>query len=304
MSIGSIIGVLLITASALAATPGQEAVPAAVGQLTDIKTRAEAIVAIDRNVRGDDASTAAIADAFRLVQDRELEPSLLAGYDTRTLEVLFDAVRIAADRLQRPDKLQALEDIFEECLRRGFVGHMDEDLYARFVYQRQWQKARKLYERFPSKDRELPNIVEPAAPREGVPSVYMVSKDGGTLNYKPVDLTGPIIVSVVAPGCHFSNDLVRRIEADPKLVALFRDHAINIDPSPFQLRTAELALVNREGRFVYAVLYRAADWRGFDFSSTPQFYFVKGGEIVHRLRGVKPDEFPAKLMEGLAKIGL
>lgn len=276
----------------------------ALSRPTDLKSRAEAVVTLDRNVRGWDASTAAIMNAFNLIAERELEPALLATYDTRTLEVLFEAVRIALDRSQRSDLLQALEDVFQECLRRGFVGnHLVNHLYARHIQYRDWEKARKLYDRFPSAGPELPDIVEPASPPDGVPAVYVVSEDGGTLTYAPVDLTGPVIVSVVSPGCHFSNDLVQRIETDPALVSLFRDHAVNIYPAFYSLRTAELARLNREGRFRYAVLHRATDWNGFDFSSTPQFYFVKGGKIVHHIRSVKPDELGVKLEAGLAAIG-
>ena len=277
------------------------ALAAAAAQPPDIKVRAEAVVTLCRN---GSPSASTIPDAFRQIESHELTPDQLRTYDTRTLEVLFDAVACALERLQRPELLQPLEDIFQESLRRGFVGNMVDVLYSRYIQQRDWEKARKLNERFPSDVRQLPQIVGPSVTKAGVPAIYTVSRDGSTLTYVPVDLAGPIIVSVVSPGCHFSNDLVRLIEGAPDLARLFRKYAVNIDPSTYGVDAAELAHVNRRGRFRYTVLYRGAGWKDFDFSHTPQFYFVKGGAILYKFGGADKDDFKARLAEGLAKIGL
>lgn len=273
------------------------------GEASDIKTRAEAVVAIDRNERGGSGAKA-IRDSFRLIDDRELKPPSLKTYDTRTLEVLFDAVAIVSDRNPRPELFQALDDIFEECLQRGFVGNMIDGLYSRYVHQREINKVRMLCERFPSKTCQLPNIVGPPTGSKEGPAVYTVSEDGKTLTYRPVNLAGPMIVSAVSPGCHFSHDIVKLIEADPALIRLFRDHAINVESASYSLDAEDLARANRKGRFRYEILYRASSWKGFDFSSTPQFYFVKDGKIAHMINSVKPSEFKGRLKEGLAKIGI
>jgi hypothetical protein len=271
----------------------------------DIKARAEAVITIDRNQQGDPVQVgAAIRESFRLIEERELEPRLLKTYDTRTLEILFEAVAIASDRLKEPTLLTVLEDVFQECVSRGFVGNMIDQLYMRYIQARELGKVRKLNERFPSKARELPDIVEPdAGPKEG-PAVYAISHDGRTLTYMPVDLTGPMIVSVVSPGCHFSRDVVAEIESDPKLSKLFTDHAINIEPAPYRLDAGELARINRNGKFRYTILYREAGWKGFTFSAIPRFYFVRHGKIVHEIDDVTPQDLRAKLAEGLKKVGL
>lgn len=271
----------------------------------ELKTRAEVVISIDRNQRGSPGRVvAAIRESFRLIETHELEPRLLKTYDTRTLEILFDAVAIASDCLQRPKLLTVLEDIFQECLRRGFVGDMIDQLHSRYIKRRELGKARKLYERFPSKSRELPEIIEPEVGRKERPAVYTVSQDGRTLTYTPVDLTGPMIVSVVSPGCHFSNAVVGMIESDPKLSKLFMDHAISIEPAAYSLATEEITKVNRKGKFRYSILYRESDWKDFSFSTIPQFYFVSGGRIVHQFDAVTPPEFRARLAEGLKKLGL
>ncbi|MBI5209354.1 MAG: hypothetical protein HY927_05205 [Elusimicrobia bacterium] len=275
------------------------------GETSDIKARAEAVVSIDRNWRGDaDAAIAKITESFKLIEDRELEPRLLKTYDTRTLETLFEAVSTASEHIPRPELLKTLEDILDECLRRGFLGKLPDRLYKHYVMQRRWRKARELNERFPNTPRTLPDIAEPPDAPSDIPAVYTVSGDGKTLTYRRIDLAGPIIISAVSPGCHFSVEAVKIIEADPKLAKLFDDHAVNIDAASYGIDGEEFARINREGRFRYDVLYRDSGWKGFDFSSTPQFYFVKGGKIAHVVRNVPPAELKERLAEGIGIVGL
>lgn len=114
------------------------------GEPSDIKARAEAVVAIDRNRAGGDAVIAKIADSFKLIRDEELESHRLKGYDTRTLEVLFEAVSAASEHMPRPESLKVLEGIFNECLSRGYYGEMPDRLYSHYIAQRLWAKARGL----------------------------------------------------------------------------------------------------------------------------------------------------------------
>lgn len=262
---------------------------------SDIKARAEAVITADRN-----EPRSAAVEALKAIRDEELSPPRLKTYDTRTLELLFDATSIADERAPRPELLQALEDIFAQALDRSFIGNMVDGLYTRFVSRREVAKARALCKRFPSKTCRVPSVIEPAT-KKG-PAVYAVSEDGKTLTYREVDLEKPIIVSSVSPGCHFSRAIVALILGDPRLVKLFKEHAVNIDSSPYSLDADELARANREG-FKYEVLYRADAWKGFDFAATPQFYFVKGGKIVHHIDGGAPDEFKDKLSAGVGQAG-
>ena len=200
--------------------------------------------------------------------------------------------------------MKPLEAIYDESLRRGYYGHMPDTLYSHYVMQRHWEKARKLNKRFPREPRKLPAIVEPADAPSDVPAVYTVSKDGRTLTYKQVDLTGPIIISAASPGCHFSLDAVKLIQADQKLAATFKEHAINVYSAAYGIDAEEIAQINREGGFRYDVLYRGSGWKGFDFSLTPQFYFVKNGKIVSTVGSGPKSDLIRDLAEGIAKIGL
>ena len=269
-----------------------------------LKARAEAVISIHRNVRGGEESTSAILEAFARIDNEDLYAGSLEEYDTRTLELLFEAVAIASERGGSENLLNAMEDIFRESLSRGFVGNMVDRMYASYVRRRAWRKARELDERFPSRARELPRVVQVDSVSAGVPSFYEVSEDGQTLTHRRADLSGPTIVSIVSPGCHFSRAIVELIESDPELSALFEAHSINVDPAPYRVNAARLAEENRGGSFSYVILHLASDWGDFDFSSVPQFYFLRDGKVLHRIRSVTPDEFKGRLQEGLGAIGL
>lgn len=271
---------------------------------SDLKARAEAVVTLDRNNRTDDGEKL-IAEAFARIDEAELSPERLKTYDTRTLEVLFDAAATTLEHGPRPELMKPLEDIFNASLRgRGFYGHMPERLYGLYIQRRELDKARKLDRDFPMRNRVMPKIVEPAFGRREGPAVFTVSPDGKTLTYKRVDLTGPMIVSSVSPGCHFSNDAVKLLLEDPKLSKVFKERSINIESAAYSLEADDLAAENRKGPLRYDIVYKPSGWKGFDFRGTPHFYFVKDGRVLHEIDGLDPAKFKKDFADGLAKIGL
>lgn len=285
---------ILPTAAALCAGLMLGCAPSAARR---VKADAERVITLQRN----DAPDAKIASAFDRLKPADMAPARLQTYDTRTLELLFDAAFL----VDRPELTGALEDIFEAAYGRGFVGDMIEQLHIRYVADRRWDKAKELLRRFPSKERELPEIVEPASvPLDG-PAVYDVSADGKRLTLEAVDLASrPLIVAVVDPGCHFSQDADAAIAADPKIAAAFAGSAINIYPAHFDLNAEEVAETNGKGKARVKILYKASGWKGFKFIGTPHFYFVKDGKIVDEIAGMIPSTFAAALKRGVERLRL
>lgn len=270
---------------------------------TDLKTRAEAVVTVERNLHGAKRQ-AAMAAAFKQIEPAELEAPALKTYDTRTLEVLFEAVDAVADDLDRPDLTPVLERVMRASIEHGWLGHMAEQLFSRYVRERDLKKARSLADEFESKSMQLPNIVEPSTPAPATAAIYRISADGKTLTYEPVDLSKTMIVSAVSPGCHFSNDVVALIDADPWLSAVIRKYAVNIEAAPDEIDADELAAINRKGGLQYSVLYRESGWNGLKFNLTPRFYFLKDGKVVYKIADVLPPEFKERFKEGFAHLGL
>ncbi len=265
-----------------------------------VKANAERVITFQRNDEPDEK----IGSAFDRIKPAEMVPARLKTYDTRTLELLFEAADLTADMRDRPELTGVLEDIFQEALSRGFVGDMITQLHRRYVAERQWGKDRALFQRFPSKERELPQIVEPAAVAVDGPAAYDVSPDGKRLTLEAVDLVSrPLIVAVVDAGCHFSQDADSVIAADPELSKAFAESAVNIYPAHYELNAEEVAETNRKGKARVKILYKASGWKGFDFRGTPHFYFLKDGKVVDEIEGMHPAKFAAELKRGVARLG-
>lgn len=268
-----------------------------------VKADAERVITLQRNGEpGDDAN---ISDAFGRIKPVDLASGKLKSYDTRTLELLFEATAVAADIRHRPELSRVMEDIFQEAVSRGFVGDMIGQLHRRYVGERRWTEARTLYERFPSKERRLPEIVEPTSVPLGGPAAYAVSPDGGRLTLEAVDLVSrPLIVTVVDVGCHFSRDADAAIAADPALAAAFAANSVEIYPAHYDLDAEEIAETNRTGKRSVKILYKASGWNGLIFNGTPHFYFLKGGKVVDEIEGMRPKSFAAELRRGVARLEL
>ena len=293
MKIISLPGIALATGAALmlGCRSGHEA----------IKDKAERVITIQRNEHRGLEKT--IPAAFDAIDSADLTPGRIKTYDTRTLEVLFEAAALAADYSDRPELTRVMEDAFEESYKRGFIGDMIKQLHTRYVAERRWDKARALYKRFSDDSLKVPEVREPSASVSG-PAVYEVAPDGKSMTLRPLDIKSrPLIVAVVSGGCHFSQDADAAIAADPRLSQALADNAVYVDPSRYSLQLERIAENNRTQKYKVFVLYKASGFSGLDFRETPHFYFLEDGRVVHDVLGMGPD-ITARLREGLTKIGL
>jgi hypothetical protein len=266
-----------------------------------VKEKAERVLTIQRNERGD--SERLIAEAFATLTAAELDSTAIKSYDTRTLELLFQATTVVANDASRSDLIPVMETIFGEAYGRGFVGDMIEQLHRAFVRERDWDKAKALQLRFPWKALNVPEVHVGSGPVDG-PAVYEVSHDGKVLTLQQVDIASrPIIVAVVSGGCHFSQEADAAIAADPRLSQALAEIAIYVDASPSASNLTAIAENNRTQKYKVRVLHKASGWPGLDFRRTPSFYFLKDGHIVHSVVGMGPN-LAAELRMGLTKLGL
>ncbi len=271
---------------------------------TTARSKAERVITIQRNERGGAEKEKSFLTAFAAFRPAELAPERIRSYDTRTLELLFEATGLVAVSSDRPDLTTLMESMFDEAYRRGFVRRdLVRLLHMRYVVERDWRKARALYARLKWKELEVPEVRDASAPITG-PAVYDVSEDGKVLTLRPVDIVShPTIVAVVDGGCHFSQDAETAISADAKLSQALVENAIYVDPSLHVIDPDAIAESNRMHKYKVRILYKGSAWPGLDFSSTPHFYFLKDGRVVHEVPGMDSN-IAAKLREGLAKLGL
>jgi hypothetical protein len=262
-----------------------------------LKDRAEAIITLQRN---EFESQAKIAKALRRISADELKPDRLRTYDTRTLEVLFEALHLADGMMDREDLVPAMEAIFVETFQnRSFIFDMPKSLQDSYIQHRMWAKARDNQMKNHVGDAPLPQFVENEIPAG--PAVYDVSEDGRTLTLRPVSLSsGSLIVSVLNPNCHFCQQAEKAISEDHQLMQAF-SNSLNVYPAIWSLDLDDITKANKEGKFRYVILYKASQWPGMEFDSTPYFYFFKDGKIVYKLDGWGPGAL-GKLKEGLKMI--
>lgn len=248
-----------------------------------LKSRAEGILTLDRN-GGHDPDPVLLSKLASGISRSELAPEKLRTYDIRTLEMLFEALEAEHDkRVNDRQAVESLEAVFDELLigRHGYVFDFPKRIFQIYIGQRDWSKARALYDEIPEKELKLPVIEEPAISTG--PAVYEVSADGGSMRLRPVDLAAkPMILAVV--GCHFADDALQGIAADPELADLFKTRALIIDPSFFALNTADIADANRVGPFHYTILHKPAGWP-IEFNRSPSFFLIRDGAVAAKLIG-------------------
>jgi hypothetical protein len=117
--------------------------------------------------------------------------------------------------------------------------------------------------------------------------------------------TGPFVIAVGYPLCHFSSNAVAAIENNMAIMQRFGRNIAWITP---QDRYMDIALLQKWNAAHPAarlsMTYLATSWPEIDTWGTPSFYFFKDGKLRNKVEGwPKEGNFPA-LEQALASIGL
>lgn len=265
-----------------------------------LKERAEAVITASMTDRPD----AEVRSAYARLPLAELTPQRLKASDLRTLSLVFEAVYLATERTADDASTEALSAIQAEARSRGFIGFngaMPAALFDRALSRRDFALAGRLAADSGELAVKLPRVVLPANPGSR-PAVLRVSGDGRTLAWAAVDLgPGPKLVALVTPGCHFSQQAMAALGADP---ALRRAAAGGLFVDSNLAQASALSAANRGNWFRYDLLYKSEGWPKFDFHGTPRFYFLKDGAVVAQIEGYRSKEFLDDYRRGLTAIGL
>jgi hypothetical protein len=205
-----------------------------------------------------------------------------------------------------PSALHDMELDLAELHRRGAARKdNDEKVFAALVEIRAFDQARafvKLHrlgsvEAVPE---VVDNAVHPGATR------LLVTESGKKLVREPTDLnTGPRIVVIASPLCHFCQRAIRSIESDASLRPVIRHHAIWIVPPDQSTPFATVATWNHahpHEQMAYA--YRREEWPMVERWETPVFYFFKEGRVVSKVRGWPIAGRKAEIRRSLRLAGL
>lgn len=230
--------------------------------------------------------------------------SSLAKLDDSDVGLLFRAAGLAAYKTHDPRYLHDLGIDLTELHNRGLATPRQiAEVHDALVAARRFKDANALASAYPAADiKPLPPLKQAPDVHDGYPTVLVMEAKGNSMLHKAVDMHESLRLVVVA-GCHFSEDAVRAIRADPKLDKLFRDHAIwlaNENEPP-------LAVLQWNREFPHQPMYiawRNSEWPMLDSWAIPTFYVFRDGNLVDQWSGWQADTGLQSLRTHLEIAGL
>jgi hypothetical protein len=242
----------------------------------------------------------------------------------RIRDAYDDMVRVAFDRFDDHDIAVLLDgayngaffgnDVASVGLAATLLGVMEKrgiatdkhylDMHEAFMGARMFEDARALAERHPVPGIEAVPDLRSDVTVPGAPTEMVVDPGARALLRKSVDLEQVQVLVVSHPNCHFSQDAMRDIEADPVLREAFA-HAKWLGPQHNNLKFDAFQRWNHEHPAMqHTIAYRNDEWPIIDWWGTPTFYFIKDGSVTARFVGWPEEGRRAELLTALRKVGL
>jgi len=242
-------------------------------------------------------------------EEKAFEPVVLSGYADSALAKIYDALfRISFFFPEHPRSADLQAKILEEKLRRGQKSDSDiERLHRAYVGARRFPEAEALGGRFPGlKYQYLPKISgSPAGGPFWLAYSISPSAEEASLGVLPL-ARGAKVVMGMFPGCGASEKAMEDILADPEMGAVFKAQGslltLRFDPR-------SMALWRDHFKFPQVhIAYKPSAFPGFDFDSSPNFYFLSDGKIAYAFTGwsnrKNPDFGRTEFFKGLSAISV
>lgn len=250
----------------------------------------------------------AMADNYAVHIAVQQKPAILDELPAHSVDLLFNAAYDVAfythDRRYVGDMEADLARL--QALQADEPRHY-QDLHKALVRTRDFAAAKSMLASQPAVGGNAVPEIEGTLVEGSGPSALVLSEDGASMSQQPIVLNGALDIVVIGhPSCHFSNDAVAAIEANPRLRGVFTRHARWVMPQDGNMqprRVADWNAAHPAARASY--IYRQADWQAIDYWGTPTFYFFRNGKRVGKLVGWPPNgEGEAALRKELEKFGL
>ncbi len=248
-----------------------------------IEQRYDTFVLADRH--GSDApQQAAIAADYARLFAEDMRSSSLEGIGAPDLRLLARAARVALDADPDGRAVDDLTRVLNTMQSRGMASDADFlTLYRARVTTRRFDAARALARAHPDMAVGALPALENRPTVPGKPTALNVSADGRRMTRENIDLDAPLRIVVVA-ACHFSEDAARAITADPRLGALFHQHAVWLAADATS--PADAAAWNRAfpSQPIH-IAWRQREWAMLDSWAMPTYYVFRHGREVARWHG-------------------
>lgn len=209
--------------------------------------------------------------------------------DNAELEYLFDVTSLTIFYANNDRLTKKLSTIFSELDKRHLVTtkHI-EKLFSAFISSRLFDEAEALKKRLKQNNFELiPLLKVNAQNTTSLFSEWRIDDASESMERQNFDLTnGETIVVLTHPRCHFSQNAITSILNDPDLKAMFETHAHLIAPQTDKIDFKLLQYWNKAyPTLPIALMHKHDEWPFIEEWGTPQFYFLKNGEVKAHVEG-------------------
>lgn len=256
-------------------------------------------------------SLAVIAGLAERIKHKDFSAEKVKQYSDAELTRLYEALSSITFFFPEYDSHVAMQEkTFQEKVARHIHNERDtKDMYKTYLGARMFGKAREIKKRFPGiKLFSMPKNIISNNPAGAAPwRVYNVLDEGKTIELKALPLDrGARVVMVMLPGCAMGETAMEEIMAAPDLAPAFRKYGTVITN---RFNAESVALWKNHFNFPEVYLaYKASDFHGFDFHSSPHFYFLRDGKIVSQLEGWgganRKEENRSNLLKGFQGISV
>ncbi len=280
---------------------------ACAGPRAGVADKATGIIALDFSDNQDLSRIPRRLKSADKFVDSDFAADKLQSYPAETLKLLLKSLNKASFYSYGAARYVSLQEkVFDELtLRRLQTADDVERMFQKYLSARMFDKAEALKSRFPASNLwSIPRIVELNEPRSKLYKVYDVSDDSqtATVRHLPVE-AGPKIVIAAFGACPVTSRALKYLETDKDLLRALQTNGAIVTA---RFEPAGVAYLNSQFSAArLSIAYEIEDWPGIDFSSSPTFYFLKDGKILHQFVGWGPAaDSIREFNKGLRLIGL
>jgi hypothetical protein len=201
----------------------------------------------------------------------------------------------------------ALEYSFAELERRNNIQRKHvQQLFSLYISSRRFDAAAVLAKKYSAFNLDaLPRVVANDSVDKNTRAIWMIDKAEKRLTRKALSFASDWqLVAISHPLCGFSKNALTYIKNDKLLAKSMERHLTLISPQDGNLQFDVMQKWNAENPSmpIHPVDQQIA-FTEFDQWSTPTFYFMKAGKVVHQFEGWPKEGRRDQMDEGLRKVG-
>ncbi len=249
-----------------------------------------------------------IAAAAARFREADLSNGHLKKYSDNSLDKVYGSLYSAAYTFpEDPVYLRMQRTVLDEKLRRKRPAASDvQHMHRNYVAARLFDEAAALAGRFPDISFQAgPETIADHTSRRTKWRVFDIPESGSSVVLKALDLgSGQKVVMTMFPGCAVAEKAMTSIMAAPELSGAFREYGMLLT-AKFSLENARLWKTSFNFPAFY-IAYKASDFPEMDYRTSPNFYFLRDGEVKFHFFGWDnrdgPSSGTAQMAKGLRAI--